>query len=97
MTRACADGRLVRSDDIRFVLGRQREDLRPIAMGFREYSDAQWRALQISPCSTALRTTVGFPKATNNDFLRGAYRQPSTFGKWVASPRAFTPSRSADT
>jgi ABC-type nitrate/sulfonate/bicarbonate transport system substrate-binding protein len=43
---AAFDEERLAPDYIRFVLDRQREYLRPIAMRFGEFNDAQWRSLQ---------------------------------------------------
>ena len=68
-------------DHIRFVLDRQREYLRPIAVRFGEFNDAQWRSLQnLLLGQRLLELPVDLSKSVTYDFLREAYRKPFSFG-----------------
>jgi ABC-type nitrate/sulfonate/bicarbonate transport system substrate-binding protein len=79
---AAFDTERLTPDYIRFVLDRQREYLRPIAVRFGEFNDTQWRSLQsILLAQRLLERDVDLPKAVTYDFLRDTYRKPLSFGK----------------
>jgi ABC-type nitrate/sulfonate/bicarbonate transport system substrate-binding protein len=68
-------------DYIRFVLDRQREYLRPIAVRFGEFNDAQLRSLQDALLAQRLlERSVDLSRAVTYEFLREAYRKPFSFG-----------------
>jgi ABC-type nitrate/sulfonate/bicarbonate transport system substrate-binding protein len=69
-------------DYVRFALDRQREYLRPIAVRYGEFTEDQWRSLQVILLTQRLlERTVDLPEAVTYEFLRDAYRKPYTFGK----------------
>jgi ABC-type nitrate/sulfonate/bicarbonate transport system substrate-binding protein len=67
---------------VSFALDRQREYLRPGAVRYGEFDDAEWNSLQsIMLRQRLISRTVDLQAAINSDFLRDAYRKPTTFGQ----------------
>ena len=75
---ASFDSERLTPDYIRFVLDRQREFLRPIAVRLGEYDDGQWRTLQdILVAERRLDRPVDLSSAIDYDVLRDVYRGSS--------------------
>jgi ABC-type nitrate/sulfonate/bicarbonate transport system substrate-binding protein len=69
-------------DYVRFVLERQRDNVRPPTARFGEFDDRQWRTLQdVLVSQRLLERPLDLTRAVTYDFLRYAYRKPHTFGK----------------
>jgi hypothetical protein len=76
------DAKTLAPDEVRFVLDRQRDHLRPLALRFGEFDDRQWRSLQdILTSQRLLERPIDLSKAVTYAFLREAYRKAYTFGK----------------
>jgi ABC-type nitrate/sulfonate/bicarbonate transport system substrate-binding protein len=69
------DEKALTPERVRFVLDRQREYLRPLAMRFGEFADGQWQTLQDVLLGERLfERRVDLAKAVTNEFLRDTYR-----------------------
>jgi ABC-type nitrate/sulfonate/bicarbonate transport system substrate-binding protein len=76
------DSDRLRPEYVRYALERQREYLRPPEFRYGEFTEIQWRSLQVVLLSQRrLERPANLADAITYEFIREAYRKPLTFGQ----------------